>query len=151
MNDEERALAQAAASLTVDDFRYLQEHGVIAAPEHTSNPDTQVTVTQEERPPEARPRHKRKRRTITREWPEIGTILEADYEGVRYEAEVIAAPRYRSGKALKILSGPAAGTISHSMTGAMLRATEVQRQENGLGRKDVANGWAFWKAREDPR
>jgi hypothetical protein len=149
MNGEERALAQAAASLTVDDFRYLQEHRIIDVPAHTSNPNTQVTVTQEESPSEPRP--KRKRRTIERDWPEVGTMLEADYEGVHYEAEVIAAPRYRSGRALKILSGPAAGTISHSMTGAMLKATEVQRQQNGLGRKDVANGWSFWKAREDTR
>jgi len=91
MNDEERALAQAAASLTVDDFRYLQEHGMIAVPAQVSDPDTQVTVArEEEEPPEPRP--KRKRRTIKREWPEVGTVLQADYEGVHYEAEVIAAP-----------------------------------------------------------
>jgi len=148
MNGEERALAEAAASLTVDDFEYLQEHGMIDVPAHASNPDTQVTVAQEEEePPEPRP--KRKRRTIQREWPVVGTILAADYEGVHYEAEVIAAPRYRSGRALKVLTGPAAGTVHHSMTGAMLAATEVQRDENGLGRKGVANGWGFWHARED--
>jgi len=148
MNSEERALAEAAAALTVDDYGYLQEHGMIDVPAHTSNPDTQVTATrEEEEPPEPRP--KRKRRTIQREWPAVATILEADYEGVRYEAEVIAAPRYKSGRAVKILTGPAAGTVFHSMTGAMLVATEVQREESNLGRKGVANGWDFWNAGED--
>ena len=83
------------------------------------------------------------------EWPEVGTILEVDYEGVHYDAEVIAAPRCKSGRALKILTGPAAGTVHHSMTGSMLAATEVQRDENDLGRKGVANGWDFWNAGED--
>jgi len=148
MNDDERALAEAAAGLTVDDYRYLQEHGMIDVPAHTCNLDTQVTATREEKePPEPRP--KRKRRTIKREWPAVGTILEADHEGVHYEAEVIAAPRYKSGRALNILTGPAAGTVHHSMTGAMLVATEAQREENELGRKGVANGWGFWNARED--
>jgi len=148
MNDGSRALAEAAAGLTVDDFEYLQEHGMIDVPAPTSKPDTQVTATrEEEEPPEPRP--PRKRRTIKREWPAVGTILEADYEGVHYEAEVIEAPRYRSGKALKILTGPAAGKVHHSMTGAMLAATEVQREEEGLGRKGVANGWEFWKATEE--
>jgi len=148
MDHTDQTLAKAAASLTVDDYRYLQEHGMIAVPAQVSDPDTQVTPTQEEEePPEPRP--KRKRRTIQREWPAVGTILEADYEGVHYEAEVITAPRYKSGRALKILTGPAAGTIFHSMTGAMLAATKVQRHENDLGRKGVANGWDFWNAGED--
>jgi len=148
MNDDERTLAEAAATLTVDDFEYLQEHGMITVPARTSNLDTQVTVTRgEEEPPDPKP--KRKRRTIKREWPAVSTILEADYEGVHYEAEVIEAPRYKSGRALKILTGPAAGTVHHSMTGAMLVATEAQREENELGRKGVANGWGFWNARED--
>ena len=148
MNGEERALAEAAASLTVDDFEYLQEHGMVDVPAHTSDPDTRVSVAQEEEePPEPKP--ERKRRTIQREWPAVGTILEADYEGTHYEAEVIAAPRYKSGRAVKILTGPAAGTVFHSMTGAMLVATEVQREESNLGRKGVANGWDFWNAGED--
>ncbi len=146
MDEEERTLAEAAAALTVDDFEYLQEHGMIDVPAQASDLDTQVTATREEEQPRE---PKRKRRTIKREWPEVSTILEADYEGVHYEAEVIAAPRYKSGRALKILTGPAAGTVHHSMTGAMLVATEAQREENELGRKGVANGWDFWEARED--
>jgi len=40
------------------------------------------------------------------------------------------ARRYKSGRALKVLTGPAAGRIFSSMSGAMLAAT---------------NGWEFWK------
>jgi hypothetical protein len=60
---------------------------------------------------------------------------------------VIAAPRYRSGRALKLLTGPAAGAVCHSFSGAMLKATEAQRQERGLGRKGAASGWGFWRAK----
>ncbi len=144
MNQKERELAEALASMTVDDFRYLQEHGMIDVPADSSSPDTQVTVTQEAETTEPK-RRERKRRAVMHDWPPVGTVLEADYEGQHYEANVIAEPRFRSGKAISILTGPAAGAICRSPTGAMLKATEAQRQEQGLGRKGVANGWAFWQ------
>ncbi len=154
MDNTQRELAEAAAGLTVEDFKYLQEHGILKPPAESSNANTQVTNTQsteQEEEPErpGPPKKKRKRRTFHREWPDVGQILEADYEGVRYEAEVVTAPRYRTGKALKIVNGPAAGEVCHSPTGAMLQATEQQRQENNLGRKGVANGWQFWKVKGD--
>lgn len=146
---EEMELARAAASLTVEDFRYLQEHGMIRAPAVPSNVNTQVINTQEEpgEQEDMKTKKERKRRTVKHKWPEVGQILQADYEGVQHEAEVVAAPRYKSGKALRILNGPAAGEIFHSMTGAMLKATEAQRRESNLGRKGVANGWDFWKVK----
>ncbi len=151
MDNTQRELAEAAASLTVEDFEYLQERGILKPPAEPSNVNTPVADTQsteqEEEPERPSPKKKRRRRTFHREWPDVGTILEADYEGVGYEAEVVAAPRYKSGKALRILTGPAAGEVCHSPTGAMLKATEAQRKENNLGRKRVANGWRFWKAK----
>jgi len=74
-------------------------------------------------------------------------ILEADYEGVHYEAEVVAAPCLKSGKAVRILIGPATGQNCRSLSSAMLKATEYQRQEQVLGKKGVANGWEFWKVK----
>ena len=144
MNAEERKLAQAAAGLTVEDFEYLQEHGMISAP------DSRVTVSHATatQPQADSQESRRKRRHLKREWPETGTILEADYEGTHYEAEVMPAPQYRSGRAIKILTGNAAGQVSHSMSGAMLVATESQRKQQGLGRRGLANGWSFWKAKE---
>lgn len=146
MNQKERELAEALASMTVDDFRYLQEHGMVDVPAASSSPDTQVTATQQvaDTQPKGK-RTKRKRRAVKHDWPPVGTIIEADYEGQHYGVAVVAAPKYGSGKALKILTGPAAGVICRSPTGAMLKATEVQRNQQGLGRKGVANGWAFWQ------
>lgn len=148
MNADETKLAQAASSLTVEDFRYLQEHQMIPAPDtHAAVPHeaaTQPQAASQETSP--RVSNKRKRRHLRREWPEIGAIMGADYHGVHYEAEVIPAREYKSGKALRILTGDAAGQISHSMSGAMLTATESQREQQGLGRKGLANGWSFWNA-----
>lgn len=153
MTTEQIELARAAASLTVEDFRYLKEHGMIQASEAPCEANTQVTRTQGEPEPDDKQKiqkkHKRKRRTVRHEWPEIGQILEADYEGVHYEVEVIAAPRYRSGKAVRILTGPGAGRTCRSLSGAMLKATEAQRKEQGLAKKGVANGWDFWEVEHE--
>ncbi len=148
MNQKERELAEALSSMTVDDFRYLQEHGYVDVPAASSSPDTQVTATQAPQTTEPR-RRKGRRRQVKHDWPAVGTILEADYEGQHYGVAVVAAPKHKTGKALKILTGPAAGVICRSPTGAMLKATEAQRKEQGLGRKGVANGWVFWMPKED--
>ena len=138
MNTHEQALAEAASQLTVEDYEHLRATGML---EEASSQEavTQETVSQSK---------KRRRRRVSHPWPEISTILQADYAGVHYEAEVVEAPGYKSGKALKILTGPASGEVCHSPSGAMLLATEKQRQEQGLGRKGVTNGWGFWKAQQ---
>lgn len=150
MAAKDRELAQAAASLTVEDFRYLKEHGMIPRAEPLGKPNTQVKNTQEKAPTPAVSRaavkRKRKRRTFEHQWPEPGTVLQADYEGVHYEAQVIVDAGSRSQRAVKILSGPADGKICRSPTGAMMEATQKQRTERNLGKKGVANGWSFWKA-----
>ena len=145
MNAHELALARAASKMTPADLDYLHENGLLSQ----EAADSRATVTQEGRPQEtASPGKKtRKRRKAAHQWPEVGTVLTGDYHGVHYEAEVIQAPRYKSGRVLRILTGPAAGKVSSSYSGAMLKATEAQRQEQGLGRKGVANGWAFWRAK----
>ncbi len=157
MDTQEHQLTEAAASLTVEDFRYLQQHGMIPARQSGGgpaggadteySPDTRVKST--ECSTDTQPAKKRKRHHIRHEWPDVGQILAADYDGVCYEAEVIKAPQYKSGRALRILSGPAAGKVSLSMSGAMLMATQAQRKEQGLGRRGVGNGWGFWKLKEE--
>lgn len=87
----------------------------------------------------------RRRRHIDREWPEVGAILSADYYGSAYTAEIIpASKRLKSGKQIRITSGPARGTVSDSFSDAMISATEAQRTQQNLGRKGVSNGWLFW-------
>jgi len=149
MDARERKLAEAAASLSAQDFRYLREHGMLPGegagfpklPSREDKVSPEVRRTGEAGPPS----RVRKRRRIAHRWPEAGTVLEADYHGVHYEAEVVPSPRYRSGKAVRILTGPAAGQLCRSLSGAMLKATERQREEQGLGKKGVTNGWKFWK------
>ena len=89
-----------------------------------------------------------KRAQIEHPWPEVGTVLEADYFGTHYTAEVIEAPagrKLKSGKTVRVTSGPAAGTEHASMSGAMEAATEQQRNEQALGRKGCLSGWDFWR------
>ena len=149
MNAKERELAEAAANMTVEDFQCLQSHGMIPEVTERSGKAEEKTSSQEgcvDSSSSTQTRKKGERRHIEHEWPEVGTILEADYYGEHYEAEVVAAPQYQSDKAVRILSGPSAGKLCRSLSGAMLKATEDQRQEQALGNKGVANGWAFWKA-----
>jgi len=99
---------------------------------------------------EEKNKKQRGRRSGGHRWPEVGAILEADYEGAHYEAEVISAARYKSGKAVRILTGPATDSVERSMSGAMLKATEKQRKASDLGKKGVSNGWKFWKVKKKP-
>ena len=153
MKKDELKLAEAAASLTPEDYGYLEDHGMLPAAEGPSIPDTPVSKAQEKPDTPAavqvRNRKGRRRRTLPHQWPEAGTLLVADYHGVHYAAGVIPAPRCKSGMAVKVLTGPAAGKVCRSPTGAMLEATAQQRAEQGLGKKGVANGWAFWRPKED--
>ena len=157
MSTTEMELARAAASLTEEEILYIHERGQQITPEDpisSDYEDAQEASSQEEDSQEDAPEAEdssdeeeedSKRRNVEHEWPQVGTILEAEYEGTRYEAEVISMPRYKSGKALRITSGPAAGEVERSMSGAMLTATKQQREENDLGRKGVSNGWEFWE------
>ena len=141
MDAEEKALAEAAENLSPEDMRYLQENDMLpeSGAESAQTGPEQVAGSEE-----------RKRRKVEHQWPEVGTILEADYKGEHYQAEVIRMPRYKNGKAVRILNGPASGEVESSMSGAMLTATEKQREENDLGRSGVANGWEFWEVKEEP-
>jgi len=88
----------------------------------------------------------RKRRRVERVWPEVGTILRADYLGQTYHAEVVQAWKpLKSGKQLRILDGSAAGKRANSFSRAMLKATSRQRRENKLGVKGLCGGWTFWR------
>lgn len=175
---QDTVLAQAASRLTVPDYEWLRDHGVLSgsaalendtlarASERDNAEDGQsecVSVAQSDSENSAHTQEEkssqedsdreesgtRKRRKVDHEWPEVGTVLEADYQGVHYEAEVVSRPRYKSGKAIRILSGPAIGKVERSMSGAMLKATEKQREEEDLGRKGVSNGWDFWQIKEE--
>jgi len=171
--DEE--FLEAAASLTTEDVDYVRKHArypketLEPQPRHGEAPPADSSVPRpeddaspgegaepvptQEHKPQAAGRQSRtvprgKRAKIEHQWPEAGTVLEADYFGKVYTAEVIEAPAHRkvkSGKLVRVTSGPAAGTEHASMSGAMEAATERQRNEEALGRKGCLSGWEFWK------
>lgn len=172
---EKQELAMAASKLTRQDLTWIENNTQDLSSQEVNTQETssQETSSQEESSqdnnnpdpdiftgnnpdpaPEPDPAtasksgKPRKRRSVKHTWPEVGTVLQANYEGVHYEAEVIASPKYKSGKAVKILSGPAAGKVKSSMSGAMNLATKRQREDNNLGSKGVSNGWEFWKPRK---
>lgn len=156
MSTQQEELAEAAAGLTVQDFRHLEENEMLPEKDadsqkraHTQEAASESDPSQEESPEKKDSDEKKgKRRNVKHEWPEVGAILEADYKGEHYEAEVISIPRPKTGKGLKILTGPAKGTVCKSMSRAMLEATEQQREEQDLGRSGVSNGWDFWTVKE---
>ena len=170
MTPEQQQITEAAAALTPEDLGWLQENDMLpqaeakdvssetptaeddgeqASEEAVASQESSEATEQEAAAcTDTAPSEKRTRKRVQHQWPEIGEIFEADYQGQHYEAEVIAAPKLKSGKALKLLTGPAAGQVHNSLSKAMLMATEAQREAEGLGRSGVANGWDFWQVKE---
>jgi len=149
MNADKTELAEAAARLEPEDLEFLEEHDML--PEQDDEQDAPRDSREGESTEESRDGadEEDSRKSVDHEWPDAGAVLEADYKGRHYEAEVISMPRYKSGKAIRILTGPAAGEVERSMSGAMMTATEKQREENDLGRSGVSNGWTFWSVKEE--
>ena len=80
-------------------------------------------------------------------WP-VGTELVGRLGSETFTAEVIENPQVKSGRSIRIASGPASGEVCITPTRAALQATEAYRQARNLGRSGgVTNGWTFWKAR----
>jgi len=80
-------------------------------------------------------------------WP-VGTELVGQFGSDVFTAEVIENPQVKSGRSIRITSGPATGEVCITPTRAALRATESYRQAHNVGRAGgVTNGWTFWRAR----
>ena len=87
----------------------------------------------------------KRRRRVERVWPDVGTVLTANYHGQTYRAEVVPAFKpLKSGKQLRILTGSAAGRRVNSFARAARCATSRQRRENKLGVRGLGNAWEFW-------
>lgn len=82
------------------------------------------------------------------EWWPIGTEVVGQIGSEFFTAEVVENPSVKSGRSLKLTSGPAQGRICITPTRAAIEATEDYRQANNLGRGGgVTNGWTFWQPR----
>ncbi|MCD7896480.1 MAG: hypothetical protein LUG50_07355 [Planctomycetaceae bacterium] len=135
---------QALAGLRPDEVRFILAN----QPSADSHEDKTQTFVHEQPPNTGDDQDEdgRRRRHIEREWPEVGTLLSAEYFGVSYGAEIIpAAKRLKSGKQIRITSGAANGVVCDSFSEAMLIATDDQRTKENLARKGVSNGWVFWQ------
>ena len=142
------SVLEAAASLTVEDFRFLVEEGLISIEGKT---DPEIEHERELSPSVSNREARRKvnwrsaRKSKVHEWPPVGTHLYAAYDGMMYEAVVRRSVHYKSGRSIEVSCGPAKGTVCPSMSGAMMEATKQYREEFGLGNKGMANGWEFWE------
>lgn len=139
----EKLYQQTLAALPVEDVSFiLSQFPQAAVPSRQAVADTDAVMEAE---PSEEDEESRRRRRIEREWPDVGTVLRAEYYGTTYTAEVIvASKKLKSGKQIHITSGPAQRTVCDSLSEAMIAATEKQRTDQNLGRKGVSNGWLFW-------
>ena len=80
------------------------------------------------------------------DWWTVGTELTGRIGSETFTAVVVENPQVKSGRSIRITSGPASGKVCRTPSRAALEATEAYRQANNLGRGGgVTNGWAFWK------
>ena len=139
----EHLYQQALAAMPVEDVEFILSQigaGVPPTAQTNSGNDAATGMLTSDDEDE-----NRRRRHIEREWPDIGTILSSEYYGTTYTAEIIpATKRLKSGKQIRLTSDLAQGIVCDSFSEAMLCATEIQRNEQSLGRKGTSNGWVFW-------
>ncbi|MCB9851909.1 MAG: hypothetical protein H6819_02340 [Phycisphaerales bacterium] len=80
------------------------------------------------------------------EWWPVGTQLVGRIGAETFHVTVVENPQVKSGKSLRIDSGPAQGRVCITPTRAAIEATENHRQSAGMGRGGgVTNGWTFWQ------
>jgi len=78
-------------------------------------------------------------------WP-VGTELEGRIGTEVFTAVVVENTQVKSGRSIRITSGPATGQVCLTPTRAAIEATESYRQAHNLGRGGgVTNGWTFWQ------
>jgi len=83
------------------------------------------------------------------EWWPVGTQLIGRIASEAFHASVVENPRVKSGRSLRIDSGPAQGRICITPTRAAIEATEEYRRSSNIGRGGgVTNGWTFWRLKQ---
>jgi len=85
---------------------------------------------------------------VKHDWWPLGTELIGQIGTEFFTAIVVENKSVKSGRSLKIISGPAQGRICITPTRAAMEATEAYRQAHNVGRGGgVTNGWLFWGPR----
>ncbi len=82
----------------------------------------------------------------TDQWPDVGAVLEGQFLGDTFRAEVVKATKYKSGKALRLLTAPVKGTVCRSYSSAQDVVTLAHRQKMGVkGKTGLSPAWNWWK------
>jgi len=85
---------------------------------------------------------------VKHDWWPLGTDVVGQIGTEFFTAVVVENTSVKSGRSLKITSGPAQGRICITPTRAAMEATEAYRQAHKVGRGGgVTNGWLFWQPR----
>lgn len=85
---------------------------------------------------------------VKHDWWPLGTEVVGQIGTEFFTAIVVENASVKSGRSLKIASGPAQGKVCITPTRAAMEATEAYRQAHNLGRGGgVTNGWSFWQPR----
>ncbi len=110
---------------------------------------TAIEVDSPNSPVESAKQKKRARTVVdrTEQWPSVGTIMEGQFLGEVFRAEVVKATKLKSGKALKLLSPPVKGTICRSYSAAQDVVTLAHRQRMGVkGKAGLGPAWTWWRS-----
>jgi hypothetical protein len=85
---------------------------------------------------------------VRHDWWPLGTEVVGQIGTEFFTAVVADNAGVKSGRSLRLTSGPAQGRICITPTRAAMEATEAYRQVHNLGRGGgVTNGWLFWQPR----
>ena len=170
LDDKTRMMLEVTNQLTADDIELLRGGAPIvpnppgprprtAKPDPVAAPTVQADQADSTR--NARGAYERQRtreskvsttclgteRAKHKWWP-IGTEVVGQIGREFFTAEVVENRAVKSGRSLKLTSGPAQGRTCITPTRAALEATEDYRQARNLGRGGgVTNGWTFWQPR----
>lgn len=138
---EHRALF---ARLTPEAIARLRERTPVAAHVQNSHHDTSQVVC----PATNATTTRSKRRHVDRsaQWPPVGTVLEGQFHGETFRAQVVAAPKLKAKRALKLLSAPVKGVIVSSFSKGQDVVTLAHRQKLGVkGKTGLQPAWSWWK------
>jgi hypothetical protein len=168
LDDKTRMMLEVANQLTADDIEFLRggtptvpntEETVAAPAEPCASPTCPIEAgpaTSSSRGEYER--HRTRESKVSTEcvgserakhqwWP-VGTEVVGQIGREFFTAEVVENASVKSGRSLRLTSGPAQGRICITPTRAALEATEDYRQANNFGRGGgVTNGWTFWQPR----
>ena len=170
LDDKTRMMLEVANQLTADDIEFLKGGTPIVPNTREARPPTvepdphaapAVRTAQPDSTSTSRGAYERQRTRESKvsttclgterakhEWWPVGTEVVGQVGSEFFTAVVVENPSVKSGRSLKLTSGPAQGRICITPTRAALESTEDYRQANNLGRGGgVTNGWTFWQPR----